>query len=88
MEQLLRPGDKEVTTPGVDADTKQDVEGDAIELQGEEATAFRAMAAQCNYMSTDRPDLQFAVKEICREMSRPIQYSMRRLRRVACYLKK
>ena len=36
-----------------------------------EATFFRGIAARLNYVSTDRPDLQYAVKEAARTMSSP-----------------
>ena len=31
------------------------------------------MAARANYLSADRPDIQYAVKEICRRMASPVQ---------------
>ena len=39
------------------------------------------------YLSTDRPEIQFAVKEACREMAKPCQDSWKMLERVAKYLK-
>ena len=39
-----------------------------------------------NYLSSDRFDLQFAGKELCREMSKPSQMSMVRMKRAARYL--
>ena len=55
-------------------------------MVGENATRYRAIAARCNYLSLDRPDLQFAVKEVCREMSKPTSKSWARLRRIGQYL--
>lgn len=37
-------------------------EGESKELVGAEATRFRAVAARTNYLSADRPDIQYAVK--------------------------
>ena len=34
------------------------------ELVGAEATRFRAVAARANYLAVDRPDIEYAVKEI------------------------
>ena len=34
-------------------------------------TRFRAIAARLNKLSLDRCDIQFATKEICREMAKP-----------------
>ena len=35
------------------------------------ATEYRALAARLNYLALDRPDLQFATKEIARHMAAP-----------------
>ena len=37
----------------------------------EEATSFRSAVARLNYMASDRPDIQYAVKEVARNMSSP-----------------
>ena len=57
-----------MTSPGTkDADRDDDslpkVFGDDRE--------YRSIVATINYMATDMPDLQFACKEACREMSAP-----------------
>eukprot|EP00972_Heterocapsa_arctica_P051429 7565332-Heterocapsa_arctica.AAC.1 len=44
---------------------------DEEELQGEEATAYRAAAARANYLAMDRSDIQFAAKEVCRKVATP-----------------
>ena len=49
-------------------------------------TAFRAAAARANYLSQDRPDVQFAAKEICRWMSKPTASSWEALKRLCRYL--
>ena len=56
-------------------------------LSGQDITRFRGVAARCNYLAFDRPDIQFATKEVCREMSQPSTGSLRRLRRVGQYLR-
>ena len=38
-------------------------------------------------MATDRPGCTFAIKEGCREMSKPTTGSLHRLRRIGKYLK-
>ena len=52
-----------------------------------EATSFRGMAARYNYLSADRPDIVFPVKELCREMRKPTVGSMTWLKRLERYLK-
>ena len=37
--------------------------------EGEEATRYRAMAAQANFLALDRADIGFAKKELCRGMA-------------------
>ncbi len=35
-------------------------------LHAEEPSEFRALAARANYLAQDRPDIQYAVKEVAR----------------------
>ena len=51
-----------------------------------DAGRFRRIAARANYLAADRTDVQFAVKEICREMSRPIVGGRKKIKHVARYL--
>ena len=51
-------------------------------LDAEQATHHRAMAARCNYLSLDRPDLGYATKELCKECPQPTAQSAIRLKRV------
>ena len=50
------------------------------------ATQFRSTSARANYLALDRPDLQFAVKERCRSMSRPTKNSWTKLIRLGKYI--
>ena len=50
------------------------------------ATLYRALAAWCNYLSQDRPDLAFSSKELCREFSVPTMTSLKKLKRLVRYL--
>ena len=91
VEQLGLQDSKPVSTPGVDmaAGGGGDAEGSTVEeeLPPAEATLFRGIAARCNYLQPDRPDIQFAVKECCRLMSRPTARAWELLKRVGRYLK-
>ena len=40
-------------------------------LQAGKATPFRAVGARANYLAADRPEIQYASKELCRWMSDP-----------------
>lgn len=60
----------EMNSKGVDVPGSKDKldEFDDEELRGAEVKMFRAIAARANYLAMDRPDLQFATKEVCRSM--------------------
>ena len=71
----------------VNGEKSEDVQpGDEVELEGKEATEFRAVAARVNYLSLDCPDLQFPIKQCSREIARPNKGSWRKLKRVARYM--
>ena len=61
-------------------------ENSAFELSPTDATMYRALAARCNYLSQDRPDIAFSAKELCREFSVPNKSSFMKLKRLARYL--
>ena len=61
-------------------------EGKGTELNGRDVTLFRGVAARCNYLGQDRPDIQFAAKEVCRGMARPTKGDWRKLMRLGKYL--
>ncbi len=51
-----------------------------------EAKAFRGLAARLNYLAQDRPELQYAAKEVSRRMARPSSRDWQLLKRVGRYL--
>ena len=84
LEQLDINEMKGCMTPGVDV---QDTDANERELSGVEAKQFRAIAARCLYMSLDRPEMQYAVKEACRETSAPTSGSWKKLQRIGQFIK-
>lgn len=80
-----KEANKEVTTPGMNIDEEKDDMNQ--ELDSHQARAFCSMAARCLYLSFDRPDIQFLVKEICRQMSRPTVSACRKLQRISRYVR-
>ena len=56
-------------------------------LNAKEATNYRAIAARCNYLAPDRPDIAFIVKELARAMAKPTRGDLQRLKRLARYFK-
>ena len=70
-----------MSTPGIK------VKEEGTPLESREATMYRAHVARANYLSQDRSDIQFAVKELCRKMSAPMESDWLKLKRLAPYLK-
>ena len=58
---------RSAASPGIDGIDKVDREDD-VEVTGSDATRFREVAARCNYLAFDRPDIQFPTKEISRDV--------------------
>ena len=56
------------------------------ELNAQEATSFRALAAKCNYLAQDKPDIAYSAKELCRIFAMPNKRSYEKLKRLARYL--
>ena len=55
-------------------------------IGGEDHTHFRGLAARCNYLATDKPDCQFAAKEVCRFISKPTKLSVEVIKRIGRHL--
>ena len=53
-----------------------------IRLTAESASTFKALAVNCNYLAQDRPDISFAIKEQCRDVSAPSVRSTVKLKRL------
>ena len=56
------------------------------ELNEKDKREYRGIAARANDLAMDRPDIQFATKEVCRGMARPTQGDWRKLKRLGRYL--
>ena len=96
IRELGLENSKPVTTPGSRDDAAKmgnlkiegsiDTDIGGKELVGKEATMFRALVARLNYLAQDRPDLQFAVKEVARRMAVPKEGDWQALKRIGRYL--
>ena len=77
-----------LASPGI-AGGNEDVKAREVspDLESSEATEYRAIAARLNYLSLDRPDIQYAAKNVARFMSAPKQYDWKALKRVGRYLR-
>ena len=84
VQELGLEGCRSVATPAVKVSAEQ-VHSDEL-IEEAKITHFRALAARGNYLSVDRPECQFAAKEICRFMASPTRLSVEALKRVGRYL--
>ena len=78
---------KGVNTPGQNEIEREIIESESDPLPPQEASLYRACAARCKFLGIDRPDIQYAAKEISRSMSNPCYGDMKKLHRMARYLK-
>ena len=78
------PAVKSVSTPCIKTSVEQLSEGKP--LPESKVSHFRGLAAKANYLAADRPDLQYASKEVCRWMQNPMESSVTGLKRIARYL--
>ena len=70
------PYEKEstVTVSSVNTAPVPEDDGPLEEEVGKDRHAtYRAVTARANYLALDRADIQYAVKELCRAMSRPLE---------------
>ena len=86
LKQLKMEDAKIVTTLGTKDEGKTS-ENSHVALGDQDATKYRALVARCNYLSPDRRDIAFSVKELARAMSAPTQGDWQRLKRFARYIK-
>ena len=77
--------EKGLATPGIEEKEEED---DEQPLDMHWSGRYRSLVARANYLATDRPDIGFAVKELCKSMSSPTDRAWSKLVRVVKYLKK
>ena len=87
IEQLGLQMFKGVTPPGVD--DQEETEDHVCEaLDSQAAFVFRGIAARCNYLAADRPDITSLFTEFCQEIvNSPTSRLRLRLKRVGWCLK-
>ena len=71
IDEMKISGGKGVVTPGIKIDdTTPDME---LPLDAQKAPKFKQITARANYLSHDRLDIQYAVKELSRGMAKPTE---------------
>ncbi len=88
VEKLVRDRSRDGASTVATLGTKLSKEQAAAdtELEREKHSPFRAVAARCTYLASDRPDVQFAAKEVCRWMATPTTASLSALKRLGRFL--
>ena len=81
VQALELKGANGVTTPW-EHDPRGKEEENEVELGPSEATTYRSIAARANYLAADRPDIMYAVKELCRGMAKPTRGHWLKLKRL------
>ncbi len=79
------PESRGLSAPGR-KQTKEELDREDVPLEPAAASEYRARAARANFMAVDRPDVTYAVKELCRGMSSPTRRDSEALKRLARYL--
>ena len=77
----MTPMDEDIESRG------SDDQGRCMEdvCDADHAALYKSVAARLNYMSPDRPDMQYDIKEICRRMADPTWRDLARLKRMGRY---
>ena len=57
-----------------------------VPLGWDESRLYRPIVARGNYLSQDRPDVRYTVKEVCRKMANPTSGDWARLKKLCRYL--
>ena len=85
VQELQLTGANGVTSPR-ESDTREKMDEGCMERNARDTTRYRAIAARANYLAADRPDLMYAVKELCRGMAKPTELHWNKLKRLGRYL--
>ena len=78
---------KAVSTPAVpEVSEEANLRLSSHDMTKDEASRFRRLLARVNYLSLDRPDLQFAAKTGSQHMAQPRVCDWAKIKRIARYL--
>ena len=83
VQQLGLTSARPVSAPGSEEKGGEELE---LPLSNQDHKEFRQVAARANYLAMDRPDIAYAVKEVCRGMAAPLVHHARKLKRIGRYL--
>ena len=72
-------------SPGVRETERRSEDGGNLDASG--ARRFRRLVAKLNFVAQGRPDIQYATREVRREMGAPTARGLRKMKRLARYLR-
>ena len=84
IKQLGLENAKELSNPSAEEVKRED---DEVELNAHYTTQYKSIVARANYLASDRPDIQFAVKKLATSMSKPNNANWHELKRLGRYIK-
>ena len=91
VEEMLKTEDlskvRPVNTPGV-AESNTEVEDPSVRLNPEGHHKYRQIVGKLQYLSFDRTDIQYAVKELARRLHEPTVNDLKRAQRTLKYLQR
>lgn len=86
VDQLNFKDANSVKTPCEEEKTWE-IEDNSEKLNEKEAKRYRELTGRANYLAQNRMDIHYATKETCRGMCTPTRGDLKKLRRLARYLK-
>ena len=84
VQQLGLENAKPLSKPSADEVKRPD---DETKLNPEYTTQYKSIVARANYLAADRPDIQYAVKTLAKQTSKPHTEHWEQLKRLGRYLK-
>ena len=65
----------------------QEEDEDDDDLRGLDLTTYRSVVARAKFVTSDRPNIRYSIKELCLEIDRPVHRSMERQKTLVRRLK-
>ena len=84
--EMLMPSDKSLEDPK-NSNAPKAKEEEHQDLESSQSTRYRGLVARMKFLGQDHSEIQFAVKELAKDMSHPTKGSVGKLKRLLRYLK-
>ena len=87
VEDNFKRGVSESRVVGTPSEKSGKFKEEAEDLNPTETTRYRGIVARMNYLGQDRSEIQYAIKEIGKDLAHPTSHSTIKAKRVVRYLK-